>query len=55
MDEDRRPFWDLAMWADEDEHEAERRQQEQRELIIRLTCALPPQRFPGPTPTIMPH
>ncbi|OPZ85228.1 MAG: hypothetical protein BWY76_01499 [bacterium ADurb.Bin429] len=55
MDEDRRPFWDVAMWTDEDERETERKRQEQRELIIRLNCELPSPRFPGPTPTIMKH
>jgi hypothetical protein len=55
MEEDRRSFWDVAMWTDEDEHKEERRQQEHRELIIRLAYELPFPSFPGPTSKIIQH
>lgn len=55
MDDDRRPFWDQAMWTEDEERENERRQQERQDIIIRVTRELPQILFPGPTPMITQH
>lgn len=55
MDEERRSFWDQAMWVDEHDLEPEPQQTNRPELLFIFDYELPPALFTGPTPHAYEH